>query len=941
MVRGLWRWSWLFTVPASAFIALWAEQTFTRWRNFALDYDSRPEEPTLRSTGIDQWNALTRQLRLRLTPFELGDVLVDQQLRSIQLFVSEPDLAALAADLPYSGLNYVDGLLVYPDGVHKVSVRYRGDFLKHWGYDKKSIRVRTMPNNLFAGFRSFNLIVPKFPEQLNNFLAYRLAHIMGLIAPRCELVNGILNGRNMGLHEFTEQLDEATLRWHDRMPGDIYAGELISKSQYGSVSNRVFDHASLWEKLAANNHYDIESRAPLETLLTLLCESPSEASQAELSELLDMEAWGRFGAFELLTQTHHYDDVHNWRLFWDPWRLKFEPIVWDPTGWVAEWRPRGDPISLDVTASRMHLWLLTNGDYLAARQAALRDFFGSGKLEAFMAELRQSVTKAVRALDHDPNILPTDPALIEAAIDGLPGYVDQILSELRAAYLEGGDAKWARASAETVRLQVSGRRPVTEVRLRFERELAQPGRIELRMRRSGEVRAVDLSAGVVAHDGTLHIKARLLCQLVPELHHYLGQGLRDQRRRADPGTYDLYFSQLDASNRVVQVSVVRDGEELLASPVEALAPLDLEFVYRATPPLRNPVAETWRGEVAIEGVREVFDDVRIEAGTTVRLGPGACILFRGRVTAEGSREQPIRFVPLAKIQEPWGTVAMNSPDCSGSRFSWCEMHGGSGHKTQVEEYSSMFSIHNCRDVVVEDCQFAKNHRCDDMIHVIYSSVVFDRITLDAAVSDALDCDISTVIVRHSAFPRSGNDGIDLMTTHALIEDCTFEGNQDKGISIGEGSYMVALRCVFDGCNKALEAKDGSMASAANCDVRHCKKALSAYQKNWRYHSGGHLTMNKSVVLDNDSMPTADRWSRVDLVDCQVRGSLVADYEQEYEDGTKTYMENMARLLDSGEDKEPKDRLPLPFPMELDRLRDLAGQTWLTVQSGVRGVPGAK
>ncbi|HEX5054287.1 MAG TPA: CotH kinase family protein [Planctomycetota bacterium] len=942
-IGALWRWSWLATVPASALFVLWATQTFTRWRNFAVDYDSRPEEPTLLSTGIDQWRALSRQIRLRLSSAGLEDVPADLQLRSIQLFVADADLAKLDEDLPYSGLEYVDGLLVYPDGLHKVSVRYRGDFLKHWGYDKKSIRVRTKATDLFGGFRSFNLIVPKFPEQLNNYLAYRLATTLGLIAPHCELVNVFLNGRNTGLHEFTEQLDEGTLRRHDRMPGDLYAGELISKSQYAGMSNDVFDHPLLWEKVAANNHYDLDSHAPLEALTTVLRGSPSEASQAELSRLLDMDAWGRFGAFELLTQTHHFDEVHNWRLFWDPWRLKFEPVVWDPTGWAPDWRPADGPISLDVMASRINLWLVTNGDYLAARHAALRDFFGSGKAERFLGEFNTSLLKAAYALQYDPNLLPTDPDAVFGSLANFRPYVDQVFAQLRAAYFEGGDVRWARVDDKTVRLQVTGRRPVSSVLVRFERELAPSVSTRLRYERLGETIDVDLTAGTVERGNTLRVPARLFCQLVPEFRCVPAQALRNHMRAAAPGTYELQFDGVPAGNRVLEVATVRDDQEQSAELVADLPQADLEFVYRATPPLRNPTPQTWRGDVVVEGVREVFDDVVIEPGTTVRLGANACILFRGRVLATGSREHPIRFLPMARDQDPWGTVALNSPDCRGSRFQWCEMRGGSGHKSPVEEYTSMFSIHNCVDVRVEDCRFAENHVVDDMVHVMYSSVVFDRVTLDTALADALDCDISTVVVRNSAFPRSGNDGVDLMTCHALVEDCSFEGNEDKGISIGESSYLVVLRSRFDGCVKALEAKDGSIACAANCEVRHCKKVFNAYKKNWRYGSGGYLTMYKSIVLDNDALQTADRWSRAELVDCQVKssGSLVDHYEQDYVDGTSRRMKNMAHIRDSSDGKQPSDQAPLPFPSDLEHLRDLAGQAWSSVQSGVRGVPDAK
>ena len=45
--------------------------------------------------------------------------------------------------------------------LEKVQIKYRGDFLYHWGYDKKSIRVRTTRQNLFQGFTIVQSSGPK------------------------------------------------------------------------------------------------------------------------------------------------------------------------------------------------------------------------------------------------------------------------------------------------------------------------------------------------------------------------------------------------------------------------------------------------------------------------------------------------------------------------------------------------------------------------------------------------------------------------------------------------------------------------------------------------------------------------------------------------------------------------------------------------------------
>ena len=243
-------------------------------------------------------------------------------------------MAQLESHMPQSGFEYVEGGIVVDGAIKKVKVKYRGDTHYRWAWDKKSIRIKTNKNYLLDGLRSINLISPRTAEQLNNFLSYRLAHDMGLLAPKTDLVRLYMNGQDRGVYILVEQVKELMLRKNQLMPGDIYRGEIIGKDQYRqSGINTLFDSPSVWDKVAVNNHYVDDFDLPLEVLLELINRSDKHQSQSQLVNLMDMEAWGRFSAYESLTQSTHADNSHNWRLYYDPWRGKFMPVVWDTMGW--------------------------------------------------------------------------------------------------------------------------------------------------------------------------------------------------------------------------------------------------------------------------------------------------------------------------------------------------------------------------------------------------------------------------------------------------------------------------------------------------------------------------------------------------------------------------------------------------------------------------------
>jgi hypothetical protein len=931
----LWRWSPLLTLPVAVVFAGWAASTWSNYREFALEYDAQPVVVRLHDVGVDEWNQLARRTLQAVSTRTLADVPQQYALNTVQLFVEGDDFARLNGDLPYSGYKFQDGQLMFRDGLHKVRVRYRGDFLVHWAYDKKSIRVRTAKDDeLFEGMRAFNLIVPKFPEQVNNYLGYRLAQRLGLMSPRCELVNVSINGRNAGLCEFTEQLDENTLRrWH-RVPGDFYSGDLVSKTAIWGTTNRVFEMPQAWEKIAADPAHDVASRAPLQRLLELLNTEPGEATEAALSALLDMDAFGAFGAFEVLTQTHHYDEYHNWRLYWDPCAQRFQPVIWDPIAWAPDMRSAtGARPSLDMVVSRLQVWLHRNGDFLAARQRTLRDFYASGAVDQFTAEVDWALAAARHAVEFDPNTRPTDTARVFDGMQRFRSFFDDVIRDVRVAYVDGnGGVRYTLPDAQGVMaVEVDGRRPVDEVVLHFRAPVTAAVGAELRTRRAAERGSCDLRGGVVVQGNTVRVPARLFAQLEPRCVYAPGQVLRQRALESVPTCYELQLTDLPPDNPLLDVGVVRDGRPERAELAAALTPSDLFWLYRPCTPVPARRPQTWSGQLTVTGVREVTDDVVIEPGTLIRMAPGASVVFAGRVTAAGTTEQPIRVVPAHDGQDPWGTFALNGPRCSGSTFRNCKLRGGSGHKTPLAHFGAMFAIHGCRDVRVEDCRFADNAVADDMVHCTYAQVQFDRCELVKAFTNALGCDLSEVVVRNSRFVDNGRTGIELMATRALVHDCQFVHDRDQGIALGDGSTLAAVRDTFNGCGRAVEAGDGAVVRAANCEFRDCKRALHAGRKDVRYGNGGDVEVHKSVFAGNVTMPTADARSRLQLIDCQLDKPLPARFR----DGDRE-VDNHAAVLQCGKGPTAALRLPLPFPTDLLPLESLAGELWTTVRTDVRG-----
>lgn len=306
--------SWTVTVPVTALGAYVTYDTLSRFWTFSVRYDPKPIQRKLSHYADYAIAARIQDTRVGLSRYGRQS----SPFRTVNLFVPEANLAILESHMPQSGFEYVKGLMQIDGRLVKAKIRYRGDFNYHWAWNKKSIRVKTDKDRLFEGMRTFNLQAPKFDQQLNNYLALKLAEQLGLLAPRSELVNVNINRERRGIHVLIEQLKEETLRRSGMMPGDVYRGEIMGKDAFADSGIRsLIDSASIWDKVAVNNHYDLDSLMPLEHFLELVRDQDDPVSQAQLATILDIDAWARFSVFETLAQTRHYSETHNWRLYYD------------------------------------------------------------------------------------------------------------------------------------------------------------------------------------------------------------------------------------------------------------------------------------------------------------------------------------------------------------------------------------------------------------------------------------------------------------------------------------------------------------------------------------------------------------------------------------------------------------------------------------------------
>tara|TARA_B100001123_G_C14727701_1_gene795677 strand:- start:39 stop:632 length:594 start_codon:yes stop_codon:yes gene_type:complete len=176
----------------------------------------------------------------------------------------------------------------------------------------------------------------------------------------------------------------------------------------------------------------------------------------------------------------------------------------------------------------------------------------------------------------------------------------------------------------------------------------------------------------------------------------------------------------------------------------------------------------------------------------------------------------------------------------------------------------MFSIHNTKDIEINNVEFKNNSKYDDMFHIVYSNNInLNKLKFINAFSDALDVDVSTNIhISDSEFINPLNDSIDFMESKAKVENSTIVGSGDKGISVGENSNIELVNIALKKNNIGIAVKDNSFAKVSASKFLDNTVHISAYKKNWQYGGAGNADIIKSsfngqintfISLDNSKL----------------------------------------------------------------------------------------
>jgi hypothetical protein len=315
---------------------------------------------------------------------------------------------------------------------------------------------------------------------------------------------------------------------------------------------------------------------------------------------------------------------------------------------------------------------------------------------------------------------------------------------------------------------------------------------------------------------------------------------------------------------------------------------------------------TWNNSM---GIIRVTNNVIVPAEVTLSIQPGTVVLLDPGVTvrasagaliqALGTGENIVAFLP-SDGSSNWGEIAADGA-ASALTLGHVETIGGAVkfrngaiglmENSYIHDYKSgttpIAGCTSAQAVTVRGCHFRVYHETlwqntlmtvEDCLFELANNPSSDALDFDGVPPGSV---IRRCTFRHG--PQSNTDAVDIGPfgstgpTNTVIEDSLmYDFPNDKGVSIGEGSYGIVVRnCLIYGNNTGIEVKDSPggkppcTAIIYNCTIVNCNYGFHCFNKSNPASptGGGQITNSYNNIL----------WSHLTTVDAANSGFVIADH----------------------------------------------------------------
>ena len=758
---------------------------------------------------------------------QIPELHIDIKFKDLQKLRKKREEALAKNFLLQGPDDFVPASIRHDDRNTRVKLRLKGDWTDHLRGRKWSFRIHVKGKKHIFGMRRFSLQSPKVRKYQAEVLFFETLRHIGLLAPRYRFVNVTVNGEGIGLMaleehfskellEFNGRKESVILRFDESLLWAARASDPVNQAATHSLGFFDFQNASIdgfrSTRIAKSKRLSKEYAVAVGLLRGFVNEKLSAA------DVFDVELMGRFLATVELWDAWHSIFWSNLRFYFNPFTLKLEPIGFDasirtPIKLTPILRKErivsamlDDPAVFASYKESLHVLAqqIVNDSFLKKlRVVDEKNLFILQKEYYFLTSfpLEQLKARAKYLLDlieNDhiaeeqiaPEIYPDYPTLVH-------GY---LIEDNKGHYLEV-----ANAVAEEVEIQS----------------------VQWLSKRGGRAKFQSLSPIKFP----LTLAPRQLFS-VPNVERIYYSPL------ADPKGYSLHLTvNIKGQKQESLVKATPYHASLTQHPIPVSTPeFQLSRNSFLTLDREKKTLRVKPGQWQVPGSIVVPEDysLTIPAGTILQFPPEAALIAHGPLHLEGTEGERIVLEPIATENDrgKWqGVVVVNA--ASPSDWAYVSIRNTTGISRPGWQLTGGVTFYKS-DIRMDHCRF-EGAQGEDALNIVHSQLDIKDISIIDTASDAFDADFANGTVRGGLFQdigkAGGGDAIDISGSTITVTGTRFFNVQDKALSVGERSKMMATNLTIEQTGTAAVSKDGSTLHIANSVIRRTKNAgLMAYMK---------------------------------------------------------------------------------------------------------------
>ncbi|MCR9093692.1 MAG: hypothetical protein NXI30_05725 [bacterium] len=709
------------------------------------------------------------------------------------------------------------------DRTIRTRIRLKGDALDHLHGDKWSFRVAVRGSDQLFGMRRFSLQSPSVRDYQAEPVFLEHLRSEGILTPRYRFVNLSVNGKDIGVMAVEEHFSKELLESQRRREGVIFR----------------FDESDFWRNLQLNGSFGPYGNPHVSRLKPFrsgkVAKSPGLSADYAAAvglmrgflagalrpdEVFNVEAMARFMAVCEVWRTYHPLAWHNMRYYYNPLTARIEPIGFDGN-------VQGAPGEPGLVSSRGGFTplLLADDEFRAVYVRELRRIAGDMASGDLPARARAREAEIVPRLQEGLSFI--EPLHLDAlarraerlaSIDlerfdhFLPPLGDPLMQypvPLQASLC---------MDCDTPRIELTNVLPVGVDVLGLSVEEADDA--------DGASQADEAVADSL--DWPIEVPATpafgeptLVSIALPA----------DTDRVAFAATLEV---RVRGQSQRHEIPVMRSWSAASRSPI----PISTLEETLEKHPFLSPSADgtslvSKPGRFEVDGSLVLPEGLglHLTAGTELRFGTDAIAVTSGPLRFEGTPDAPVRLGPVDGVDAWGGLVSLRSDRphywrhviverTSGIQRAGWRLTGGVTIRTgQVDMARSRF----------------EGHRGEDALNLIRSQFVLDSVDFHDTPSDALDADFSDGEIRGGRYTKIGGDGIDVSGAKITVDGAVLEDIEDKAISVGEASDLIARNVQARRVGSGAASKDASRLLFEDSLVEDAATAgVSVYTKKPEY-----------------------------------------------------------------------------------------------------------